>query len=222
MKYCYLLLLITSTFAQSYKCIVNEKTTTTDNHVTYINFDRQHKKVTRNDGSVSIYYGNNIILIADVNNASSVSYIRNECNVMGFQYAKGKCRGVVTQEKVLAILNKEDPSGTFASLFKLVLDTIPASEIVWRTIGHYDDTEVLYVNKDGFTRSFPNKTQGEKSRSIEFVDIMVDNSMTFQATDGGVFYKAEIKIDKITGHLRFTIDGMAYFDYKGTCVEYNN
>ena len=222
MKYCYLLLLIvTSTFAQSYKCMVNEKKFIGNDQVTNINYDRHIKTVTRNDGSVSMYIGNDVTFIADVSNDSSVTYIQNECNTIGFQYINGKCRGTVSNDIILTMFNKLDTTGAYTSLIKSVIDTIPDSEIGWRILGDYDNTEILYVNKDGFTRSFPNKTQGEKSKSIEFVEIMVDNSMTFYAKDGGVLSKAEIKIDKITGHLRFTIDSfMGYFDFDGTCSKY--
>lgn len=222
MKYCYLLLLIvTSTFAHSYKCIVNEKKFIGNDQVTYINYDRHQKTVTRNDGSVSMYIGNDVTFIADVSNDSSVTYIQNECNAIGFQYTNGKCSGTVSNDIILTMFNKLDTTGAYTSLIKSMIDTIPDTEIGWRILGDYDNTEVLYVNKDGFTRSFPNKTQGEKSKSIEFVEIMVDNSMTFQAKDGGVLSKAEIKIDKITGHLRFTIDSfMGYFDFDGTCSKY--
>jgi len=222
MKYCYLLLLIvTSTFAQSYKCMVNEKKFIGNDQVTNINYDRHIKTVTRNDGSVSMYIGNDVTFIADVSNDSSVTYIQNECNTIGFQYINGKCRGTVSNDIILTTFNKLDTTGAYTSLIKSVIDTIPDSEIGWRILGDYDNTEILYVNKDGFTRSFPNKTQGEKSKSIEFVEIMVDNSMTFYAKDGGVLSKAEIKIDKITGHLRFTIDSfMGYFDFDGTCSKY--
>jgi hypothetical protein len=222
MKFCYLLLMfITSTFAQSYKCMVNEKKFIGNDQVTYINYDRHQKTVTHNNGSVSMYIGNDVTFIADVANDSSVTYIQGECNAIGFRYINGKCTGAVSNEILLTKFNKLDTTGAYASLVKSVIDSIPSNEIGWRILGDYDNTEVLYVNKDGFTRSFPNKTQGDKSKSIEFVEIMVNNSMTFYAKDGGVLSKAEIKIDKITGHLRFTIDSfMGYFDFNGTCTTY--
>jgi len=222
MKYCFLLLvLITTSFAQSYKCDVTEKKFIGTEQTTYINYERQLKTVTRNNGSQSMYIGNGIIFTADGSNDSSVAYINGECSTFGFEFANNMCKGTVTSNVLIRMFNHVDSTGAYSSLIKAIIDTIPESEIGWRILGDYDNTEVLYVNTDGFTRSFPNKIQGDKSKSIEFVEIMVNNSMTFYAKDGGILSKSEIKIDKITGHLRFTIDSfIGYFDFSGTCSEY--
>lgn len=218
------ILSIVSIFASdNYKCFITHKEViSNEGFIRNIDHVKKTVSTTFNDGTFTILRGNVFKIIADQTKSKSIKSVKKQCKSYGVRYKNGYCSVEFTHANVLNMLSKDKQFNALYDDVKSMLDTIPKDSIGWRFLGDYDNEEIVYVNNEGFTRFYPNMTKGDISKSIQFTELITNNSITLEGKNAGllVMSPATIKIDKRTMQLRFTIDALSFlgfFDYNGVC-----